>query len=156
MWLKDIKQARNDYDLSWKLDTTDVNAGWMAEWAGMGKERVGTKIAGRLEHVASVAPEEYSAYICRGVALGLRNKLHEGLAELEQAMLLEPEVEDAYFWKGMICAYLGRNSVAIEAIEKALEVELPPILLTPLYWLEQDRPDFFREYAGPLLAKYGV
>lgn len=64
--------------------------------------------------------------------------------------------EDAYFWKGMICAYLGRNSAAIEAIEKALEVELPPVLLRPLYWLERDRPGLFGEYARALLEKHGV
>lgn len=56
----------------------------------------------------------------------------------------------------MICAYLGRNSAAIEAIEKALEVELPPVLLRPLYWLERDRPGLFGEYARALLEKHGV
>jgi hypothetical protein len=45
---------------------------------------------------------------------------------------------------------------AVEAIEKALGVGLPPVLLMPLYWLERDRPDFFGEYARPLLEKYGV
>ena len=46
--------------------------------------------------------------------------------------------------------------MAMEAIEKSLEVELPPILLTPLYWLETDRPEFFAQYAKPLLERYGV
>jgi tetratricopeptide (TPR) repeat protein len=78
------------------------------------------------------------------------------LAEIEAAISLEPREWDAYFWKGMICAYLGRNSAAIEAIEKALELDLPPVLLTPLYWLQRDRPDFFREYAEPLLKRYDV
>jgi hypothetical protein len=30
----------------------------------------------------------------------------------------------------------------MDAVEKALEVGLPPVLLTPLYWLEKDLPDF--------------
>ena len=112
--------------------------------------------AERLETIAAVNPQDYVAYVCQGVALGLLGKLKEGMAAIEEAIALDPEMWDAYFWKGMICAYLGRNSLAIESVEKALEVNLPPILLTPLYWLERDRPDFFRVYAAPLLAKYNV
>jgi len=41
-------------------------------------------------------------------------------------------------------------------IEQALSVGLPPMLLTPLYWLEKDRPDFFEKYAKALLERYGV
>ena len=38
----------------------------------------------------------------------------------------------------------------------ALTNELPPILLSPLRWLEQDRPDFYAEYVVPLLARFDV
>jgi len=30
------------------------------------------------------------------------------------------------------------------------------VLLTPLYWLEQDRPAFFAAHLKPLLAQYGL
>ena len=33
---------------------------------------------------------------------------------------------------------------------------MPPVLLTPLYWLEKDAPEFFVQYAKPLLDKYDV
>ena len=60
----------------------------------------------------------------------------------------------------MLCAYYypGRYQIAIEAIEKSLIVGegLPPVLLTPLYWLERDRPDFFHQFARPLLKKYDM
>ena len=90
--------------------------------------------------------------------MGLRGELLKGLAELEKGISIYPEMWDAYFWKGMLCAYYyrGRHERAMEAIERALEVELPPMLLTPLYWLETDRPDFFEQYARPLLERYGV
>jgi len=39
---------------------------------------------------------------------------------------------------------------------RLLELDMPPILLTPLYWLQKDRPDFFTWYAQPLLEKYEV
>ena len=156
LWVKDGQRARADFQRSSELDVTDVNAPWMAEWAGMDKERAGVEVAERLEQIATIDSQDYVAYVCRGVALGLRGKLAEGLTDLEQALSLDPGMWDAYFWKGMIYAYQGRYSAAIEAIEKALEVRLPPVLLMPLYWLERDRPDFFREYARSLLEKYGV
>ena len=46
--------------------------------------------------------------------------------------------------------FLGKDIEAIAAIEKSLELVLPPILLTPLRWFEQDRPDFYQQYAGNL------
>jgi hypothetical protein len=49
---------------------------------------------------------------------------------------------------------MGRDKDAIAAIEKALELDLPPVLLAPLCWFEQDRPEFFEEYAKALLARY--
>jgi len=158
LFLKNTEQARTDYTRSYELDPTDVNALWMAEWAEMSKERPGTEIARRLEDIAAVDPQHYVSLVCKGVALGLRGKLREGLAELEQAIQLEPEHWDSYFWKGMLCAYYyrGRNLVAIEAVEKALEVGLPPVLLTPLHWLEKDLPDFYEKHAAPLLARYEV
>ena len=156
LWLGNTQQAKDAYRRSWELDRTDINSPWMAEWVEMGRERVGIETAARLEEIAAANPEDYVAYVCRGVALSLRSKLKKGLAEVERAILLNPEGWDAYFWKGMLCAYLGRSLTAMEAFEKALEVDLPPLLLTPLYWLEKDRPNFFSKYAAPLLARYNV
>jgi hypothetical protein len=39
-------------------------------------------------------------------------------------------------------------------VEKALENNLPPVLLAPLRWFEQDKPDFYQKYVVPLLARY--
>ncbi len=86
----------------------------------------------------------------------IHKHFEEALADLEQAILLEPEAWNAYFWKGMVCASLGRDKEAMEAIEKALEEGLPPILFTPLRWFEQDRPDFYQEYVVPFVARYDL
>ena len=154
LWLGNLQQAKDDYSHFQNLEGTDINIKWMAEWIEMGKKRIGIETTTRLENIATTNPEHYVAFVCSGVVLGLHNKLKEGLAELEHAISLEPEEWDAYFWKGMIYAYLGRNSMAIEAINTALAVGLPPLLLAPLYWLENDRPNFFSEYAAPLLLRY--
>ena len=128
----------------------------MIVYASLSKQRPGEEMAKRLEEIALLDPKSDEACVCRGVALGLRSKLREGLGELEQALQLDPKSEDALFWKGMICAYLGHNTVAMKSIEQALQAKLPPLLLTPLYWLEQDRPQFFHEYAKPLLERYEI
>src|SRR5712672_3036064 len=108
----------------------------------------------RLEAIVDLDPQSDEAYVCRGVALGLRGKPQEGLTALEEALLLDAHNEDALFWKGMMYAYLGQSTVAMESIEQALRADLPPILLTPLFWLEQDSPNFYQEYAEPLLKRY--
>jgi len=51
---------------------------------------------------------------------------------------------------------MGRNLIAFEALEKSLELGLPPYLLRPLYWLQKDRKEFFEEYAKPLLVRYEI
>ena len=75
---------------------------------------------------------------------------------------MKPNAWDAYFWKGILATYYyrgrthGEVEVTEQAIEQALEMDLPPVLLTPLYWLEQDVPDMFEWFAKPLLEKYNV
>ena len=129
----------------------------MIIWVKMSRERPGLETAIQLKDAALVDPKHYGAYVCRGIAFGLRGRIKEGLLELERAIDLEPDFSEAYFWKGMLCTYYyrGRYQGAIEAIEKSLVVRegLPPVLLMPLYWLEKDRPDFFEQYARPLLEK---
>ncbi|HVB24757.1 MAG TPA: tetratricopeptide repeat protein [Ktedonobacteraceae bacterium] len=156
--LHKLTQASMNYDHAYKLDPKDINAAWMSLWADMSKQRPEIEVATQLESIAEINVEHYVAFVCRGLALGLRGELLKGLSELEKAIPIEPEEWDAYFWKGMLCAYYyrGRHQMVAEAIEKALEVELPPILLTPLYWLETDRPEFFEQYARPLLERYGM
>ena len=152
--LKESEHACADFAKYAVLRPKDVNAAWMVVYAALGKQHPGVEIAERLETIAMLDPQSYEACTCRGVALGLRGKLQEGLAELERALHLNAESEDALFWKGVICAYLGSNTEARESIEHALQADLPPVLLTPLYRLQQDRPHFYQEYAEPLLKQF--
>lgn len=160
LWLKNTIQAKNDYSRCYELDPANINALWMAEWSGMGKKRLGPEMVAQLEKIAKIDPEGYIAHICRGVALGLQRKLKEGLEEMGMAILLVPDMWEAFFWKGMLHIYYyqgqSHDNETIELFEKALELGLPPVLLTPLYWLEQDNPDFFERCAKPLLECYRV
>lgn len=152
--LKKSEHACADFAKCASLQPRDVNAAWMVVYAALDKLHPGVEVAEGLEMIAMLDPQCDKACVCRGVALGLRGKLQEGLTELEQALHLDPHNEDALFWKGMICAYLGHHTTAKESIEQALQAGLPPILLTPLFWLEQDSPQFYQEYAEPLLKRY--
>jgi tetratricopeptide (TPR) repeat protein len=158
LMLKDMKRAKSDFAQLWEQDSKNVSAGWMLAWSGMSREKPNLDIAQQLEEIAFGNSGHYAAYVCRGVALGLRGKLKEGLEEIEKAIAMQPEEWDAYFWKGMLSSYyyLGSYQKIREALEKSLEEGLPTMLLTPLYWLENDRPDFFEKYVKPLLERYDV
>ena len=160
LWLKNTLQAKDNYSHSYEIDSTDVNAAWMSEWAGMSKQRPGIEMAVRLEVIAAIDSQLYVAYVCRGVAAGLHGKVKEGLEEVEKAISLESEEWDAFFWKGMLLAYYYRGQPSAEEtvrmIERSLAMNLPPILLTPLYWLEEDRHDLFEKYIRPLLLQYDI
>ena len=54
----------------------------------------------------------------------------------------------------MVCAALRRDEDAKMAVEKSLEVDMPPVLLVPLRRFEQDRPVFYKQFVAPLLARY--
>jgi tetratricopeptide (TPR) repeat protein len=154
--LKQATQASKDFLRSYELDPAYFDAALLAEWSGMTRQRAGRDVTEQLEKIGASDMQDYYAHVCRGIALGLRGKLKDGLLELEAAIDMDSDKNDAYFWKGMLSAYFyrGRHQQAMEAIEKALELGMPPILLTPLYWLEKDVPEFFAQYAKPLLDKH--
>ena len=153
-----ITHATRHHSMMFQYNPDDINAAWVWLWGNMGKQRVNEAIAVQLKNIAQIGIEYYVTCICRGIACAIDNKLKEGLLELDKAIQIEPERSDAYFWKGMLCAYYyqERYQMALEAIRKALEMGVVPILLTPLYWLEADIPEFFEQYAKPLLERYGV
>ena len=150
----DTQQASADFLRSCELEARNMNETWMAQWCGICLERDDLRTVESLEKIAAIDPQNYIAYMCRGVAWYLQKSFEQSLIELEQATLLEPEEWDAYFWKGMVCAALKCDKDAKSAVEKSLEVDLPPVLLAPLRWFEQDRPDFYEQYVVPLLARY--
>ena len=42
------------------------------------------------------------------------------------------------------------------ALEQALAFEMPPILLKPLCWFEQEKPKLYEQLVQPLLNAYEV
>ncbi len=160
LWLKDSVQARADFTRSWELRPKHINARWMIAWSSMSRERPDSGMIKHLEDIAEFDPEHYRepywSLLCRGAALWLSKNFEDSLVLLEHAISLKPEASDCYFWKGMTCASLGQYTAAVGAIEKALELGLPPILLNPLRWFEQEKPDFYQKYAVSLLTRFDL
>jgi tetratricopeptide (TPR) repeat protein len=158
LWLRNIEQAHIDFMKCRQLEPTDVDYSLMTEWVIICQEKPGLEMAERLEVIATVDPDNGEAYagyyVYRGVISWIRTSFEEAVADFNRAIELDPELEDSFFWKGMVLAYLGKEDEAIAAIEKSLELRLPPVLLTPLRWIEQDRPDFYKKYVVELLARY--
>jgi len=152
--LGEIGQAMADFHRSQELDPHDLYVGLMLEWVGMGQHEPDPETPARLEAIAAISLHQYAAYLSKGIALMLREHYEEALAELEQAILLDPQKVDAYFWKSLASAFLGREADAAAALERATAAEwpLPTVLLSPLHWLEQKRSDFYTKYAMPVLA----
>ncbi len=152
LWLKEIKQAIEDFNRNLEVDPTFIFAGWMIEWAEMclGRNDIGR--VERLQAIAAIDPHNYTAFICRGVALWLHEHFKEALSELEQAISLDPERWDAYLWKSLICANLGLDEVAVTTLEKSLNLHMPTILLAPLSRLKEKRPDFYKIHVKPLMS----
>ncbi len=153
LYLKKREEARADFARYASFQPLGVGAEWMVVCTSLSKQRPDVELASHLEAIALLDPQDYYAYLCRGVALVLRGKPQEGLIEVEHALHLCANSDDILFWKGMTCAYLCQDTLALESIEQALQAGLPPILLIPLFWLEQESPHFYRKYAEPLLKR---
>lgn len=151
--------ARNDYNQAAIINQEDIHIKWMEMWVNFSKAQLdfdSTAIK-RLDALIQLDPQHYIAHICQAIILALqREKFNVVMKEINQACNQEPEEWDPYFWKGIIAAYYKQTETAKKAIEQAMLLDLPPLLLVPLYWLETVVPIFFREYAEPLLRSYNV
>jgi len=152
--------AAADYDHAKVLDPENANSAWMALWAHMSEEGANLQIndnlrAVQLRTIMDLEPERYIAKLCMGLLI-----LGEGHPEMAQthfdaAGLQEPEEWDPPFWQGLALALQGESVQAKLAIDQALTMDLPPMLIIPLYWT-QGNPAFFEGYAAPLLQSFGL
>lgn len=154
--LKNTEQAVRDFVRSREADPTYINATWMVIFTSMDRQRPGIEVAEQLKTIAAIDPSQPESHICEGVAFILKGMYKEGLAELDQVALTNPQTQDTYFWQGIAYAYLGQNQEATKNVYKALEQGLPPILLRPLYWLERDNASFYETSAVPLLTRFNI
>jgi tetratricopeptide (TPR) repeat protein len=149
-----LEKARDAFAKSCALNPRFARHRWFLEWTEMclKQTRPGPEEATQLGKIATFAPKNYNAQLCRGIALCLCDNYAEGLVELERVILEEPNEWGTYFWVGITSASLGNNKEAIDAIEHALKLGMPPVLMTPLHWLKESQPEFYQHHALQLLT----
>lgn len=150
------QEAMADYDQAMLLEPEDSNVVWTVAWAKMTATSKREKMASTMDRIAQLDPCHYTSHMCLAVAAYCRDDMDTARMQGTLALQLEPEQWDPYFWLGFFAAVAGSHDMAIQFIEKALELNLPPFLLTPLYWLESKSPAFFAGYACELLQRYHV
>ena len=151
----EIERAREDF-LRSQEHTQDDAVGFLLEWLALCQERPRTQREGpmRLAEMAATSLDPHIAALCRGVAALLCEQYEQAIIAFEQASEFKPADGTAYFWKSLANAFIGHDEAAVAALEQAqaVIVPLPAILLTPLRWLEDTAPAFYRKYAALLVA----
>jgi tetratricopeptide (TPR) repeat protein len=153
LWMRNIKQATADFTSCWERNKSDIDSGLNGEWSRMCLERNERETIARLEAIVEIDPQCYASRVCKGAIFWLQEHFDQAKTELEQAILLEQDRWEAYFWQGMVDISLRMDESAIASLEGALEKGLPPVLLSPLQWLAQERSDFYEIYIIPLFAR---
>jgi tetratricopeptide (TPR) repeat protein len=149
--MSNLIKAAQDYALNCELDSNDIRACWMAVWIALCQQRDDEATATHLAEIAASHPHHYFAYICSGVADWLRGQ--SATAALDEACRSRPTMWDAFFWRGLIRLASGQTE-GIQDVEYALQLGMFPVLLAPLHWLEQDKPEVYATTALPLLKRY--
>ena len=150
----DIERARADFRRSREQGSQDDTVSFLIEWIALCQECPVSEHAVRLEALAATSHDPALALLCRGIAAVVRKQYEQAITELEQAGPFKPREGAIPFWKSMAFAFLGHNEEAGAVLQQAMTAE-PPLsaaLLTPLRWLEQSQPAFYKQYAAPLLA----
>ncbi len=151
--------ARRDYEQTLALQPNNMQALWLREWLDFGKQPVTVRetksLAQRLLNIAEQDRQHYLATVCTGLAQGFTQKPTKlALPILERSCQEAPDQWDSFFWLAMVAAYCYRTEQAAAALHEAIQWGLPTAFLSPLYWLEKDRPDFFNADVLPLLKNH--
>lgn len=125
--LHDLERALADFEKNCQQYPDDLRICWMVEWVHMCLKPAGEETIGRLEAIAAKEPGHYIAYVCRGVAAGLRQHFQEALRELQAARTMYPRMWDAWFWYGRFSDRMAGQEDPT-AIELALKLGMPPVL----------------------------
>src|SRR5260370_9294849 len=71
LWMRNTRQAITDYTRGWEIDPNHLHNGWMAEWSRMCQAPPDREEIERLDPIAPVNPQPYTAYVGHGPALSL-------------------------------------------------------------------------------------
>ena len=148
----DIQNGYASITQAFTLKPNHIHLNWSYEWCKMCMEQPNDTTAEHFEKLSELEPENHIAYVSRGAALVLRGNFESAIKELEQAIMLDPDSEDAYFWTSIAYASQGYDEEALVALQQAQKMNVPEVLMRPLYLLEETQPVFFEKYAKQFLT----
>jgi tetratricopeptide (TPR) repeat protein len=170
LWLKELPQATTFFTRGYERAPAQNLALWARERSRMCQTYPDVQTLHYLNEIAR--GDRYLAFVCRGVIFFLQGNFKQAVTELQHAATLPYDEDwdqytdsdhaedwhewDAPFWLGMTYLALDQEQEARMAIEQALALEMPPILLKPLCWFEKERPRVYEQFVQPLLARYEV
>ena len=150
------EEALADYQRALDVEPSDSNIAWTATWAHFGPGGITPAQVMELERISSLDPTHYTSHCCLAVLAYSHADPQRALQHLEQAIWLAPHDWDPRFWIGLLAVLMDEQEMARQAIEHALELGLPPLLLTPLLWLKKVHVDFFERHARNFFTEYGI
>jgi tetratricopeptide (TPR) repeat protein len=153
LWLQDTRRANTDFLRGWQIKPEEVRSKLMRIWLAWGQKKPSSRTAHGWFDTAFLNLPDYCAYLLSFLALYAQNEIEDALYELDGAVKQAPERFEAHFWRGLVCAHLGKKKEAHKSLEQALALDMPPILLAPLRWLKQDNPESWQGLAT-FLARY--
>jgi tetratricopeptide (TPR) repeat protein len=139
LWLGNEKKARADFTRSWQ-QYQEIKAKIMLIWLAWGEKKPTGRTISSWNEIAAMYFPAWSADLLSQLLDLVRDPDERMFDEFDFLIELEPTHFEAPFWKGMTCAVLGKIDDAVHLWEDALQLHMPPYLLTPLRWLEQEQP----------------
>jgi tetratricopeptide (TPR) repeat protein len=154
LWLGNAARAKADFTRSWR-EWKEVKARLMLIWLAWGEAKPGGRAISTWNKVAAAHVGDWYGDLVSLLLKLVRDPDETVPGEFDQLMDVEPRRFEAPFWKGMACAALGRREESAQLWESALQLGMPPHLLGPLRWLEQDCPACW-DQARALLDRFQV
>jgi tetratricopeptide (TPR) repeat protein len=147
-----VEQAQ-DLIRSWELNPHDDRAGLLLAWLWLCQDEPDARMAALLETLATRSVRQEDALLSQGMVSVLHQQFEQALGSFEQVLALDPQQGEAWFWKGVACAFLQRDSQALVALEQARQagVPLPLALFRLLRRVAAVRPEFYQQQLLPLL-----
>lgn len=152
LWLGNERKAKADFTRSWR-EFEQLKARVMLVWLAWGERRPTARVMRAWDDLIEMYCTDWYADLLSLLLKLVRGPDEEVIDGFDQLTGVEPTHFEAPFWQGMASAVLGKGDEAVQLWELALQLGMPPRLLAPLRWLEQDCPACWGQ-ASALLDRF--
>jgi non-specific serine/threonine protein kinase len=96
---------------------------WLAEWYG-GGERVAEAADRASERAVELGPHLAESHVARGVVLAMRRDYASAEQEYQEALRINPQSFDAFYYYARVCFQTGKDEQAAELFRRGGEVQV--------------------------------